>query len=42
MDTTIQTDTRATACDRCGAAMIELHCKLMCGDCGFMRDCSDP
>jgi predicted RNA-binding Zn-ribbon protein involved in translation (DUF1610 family) len=29
-------------CDSCGATMIELHCKLRCDNCGFMRDCSDP
>jgi hypothetical protein len=29
-------------CDLCGAAMIEVHCKLVCGACGYVRDCSDP
>ena len=42
MGTTTQPDTRTWMCDRCGAAMIELHCKLRCDNCGFMRDCSDP
>lgn len=42
MGTTIQTDARTWACGRCGAVMIELHCKLRCDNCGFMRDFSDP
>lgn len=29
-------------CERCGAAMLERHCKLVCPRCGYMRDCSDP
>ncbi|MBI2321497.1 MAG: hypothetical protein HYU88_05265 [Chloroflexi bacterium] len=29
-------------CDRCGAVLQEVHCKLMCTRCGMMRDCSDP
>jgi len=29
-------------CDRCGTEMLDLHCKLRCPACGFMRDCSDP
>ncbi len=29
-------------CDRCGASMIERHCKLVCRVCGYQRDCSDP
>lgn len=29
-------------CDICGTAMLDLHCKLRCTNCGFMRDCSDP
>ena len=30
------------ACDICGTVMLDLHCKLRCTNCGFMRDCSDP
>ncbi|GEM_PF-2719000 len=33
---------KAERCDLCGAAMIDLHCKLICRQCGFKRDCSDP
>lgn len=29
-------------CDLCGAPMLNLHCKLSCGRCGYKRDCSDP
>ena len=29
-------------CDLCGAAMLNLHCKLICERCGYKRDCSDP
>jgi len=42
MDTTTRSGTHTWMCDRCGAAMIELHCKLRCDNCGFMRDCNDP
>ncbi len=29
-------------CDICGAGMIQRNCKLVCVNCGFRRDCSDP
>ncbi len=29
-------------CDICGFPMLDVHCKLVCRNCGFMRDCSDP
>ncbi len=29
-------------CDLCGNVMLNLHCKLVCGRCGYRRDCSDP
>jgi len=29
-------------CEICGAEMYGLHCKLMCPNCGYRRDCSDP
>jgi len=29
-------------CDRCGAPMEERKCKIICGNCGAYRDCSDP
>jgi hypothetical protein len=32
----------APACDLCGYPMRESHCKLICDQCGYVRDCSDP
>ena len=29
-------------CDLCGAQMLNLHCKLICEQYGYKRDCSDP
>jgi hypothetical protein len=29
-------------CDLCGYPMRESHCKLICDQCGYTRDCSDP
>ena len=29
-------------CERCGEAMEERKCKIICGNCGYYRDCSDP
>lgn len=29
-------------CDICCNVMLDMHCKLRCTNCGFMRDCSDP
>jgi hypothetical protein len=29
-------------CDICAFPMLDVHCKLICRKCGFMRDCSDP
>ena len=33
---------REEICDRCGHFMNSIHCKILCPNCGFMRDCSDP
>ena len=35
-------DVLAERCEACGTAMYGLHCKLVCPNCGFKRDCSDP
>ncbi len=32
----------AAVCDLCGSVMRESHCKLICDQCGYTRDCSDP
>ncbi len=29
-------------CEICGARMYERSCKIICRNCGFTRDCSDP
>lgn len=29
-------------CEFCGTEMYGLHCKLVCPNCGYRRDCSDP
>jgi hypothetical protein len=29
-------------CEICGTEMFGLHCKLVCPNCGYRRDCSDP
>jgi hypothetical protein len=35
-------DAEDPRCDLCGAPMLDRHCKLVCVQCGYMRDCSDP
>ena len=30
------------ACDVCGAPTYEIRCKVICKQCGYTRDCSDP
>ena len=29
-------------CEVCGTEMYGLHCKLICPNCGYRRDCSNP
>lgn len=29
-------------CWCCAGATVKRHCKIVCTNCGFMRDCSDP
>ena len=29
-------------CEMCGGPVLERHCKIVCLDCGYQRDCSDP
>ena len=29
-------------CEICGVMTLKLHCKIICNNCGFIRDCSDP
>lgn len=30
------------ACELCGGPTMERHCKILCLNCGYQRDCSDP
>lgn len=30
------------SCELCGGPVLERHCKVLCLNCGFQRDCSDP
>ncbi len=29
-------------CELCGATMFDHNCKIVCPNCGYKRDCSDP
>ena len=29
-------------CELCGGTAYERHCKILCLNCGYQRDCSDP
>jgi uncharacterized Zn finger protein (UPF0148 family) len=29
-------------CELCGTVMYDHHCKIVCPNCGYKRDCSDP
>lgn len=29
-------------CEVCGCRTYGLHCKIICPNCGYRRDCSDP
>lgn len=29
-------------CDLCGGPVLDRHCKRICLNCGYQRDCSDP
>lgn len=37
-----QPEEQTYLCDLCGNVMLNLHCKLVCEQCGYKRDCSDP
>jgi len=30
------------SCDVCGVVMYDHNCKVVCPNCGYKRDCSDP
>ena len=29
-------------CELCSFETLKMHCKIICKNCGFMSDCSDP
>lgn len=29
-------------CEMCGTVMYDHNCKILCPNCGYKRDCSDP
>jgi hypothetical protein len=35
-------DLAGEPCDVCGFATYEVRCKVICKQCGYVRDCSDP
>ncbi|MEZ4417415.1 MAG: gamma carbonic anhydrase family protein [Gemmatimonadota bacterium] len=35
-------DDALQVCERCGFSMYDRHCKVVCPNCGYLRDCSDP
>lgn len=35
-------DARPASCELCGGPVLERHCRIVCLNCGFQRDCSDP
>ncbi len=34
--------TETETCEICSSETLKLHCKIICNNCGFIRDCSDP
>lgn len=34
--------TPGLTCELCGGPVLDRHCKVVCLNCGFQRDCSDP
>jgi rubrerythrin len=33
---------REHVCECCGTVMYDHNCKIVCPNCGYKRDCSDP
>jgi len=33
---------REHVCECCGTVMFDHNCKIICPNCGYKRDCSDP
>lgn len=34
--------TASVVCELCGGPVLDRHCKILCLNCGYQRDCSDP
>lgn len=34
--------TPGLTCELCGGPVLDRHCKILCLNCGYQRDCSDP
>ncbi len=41
-ETTEALEPSGEECEICGSEMYGLRCKLVCPNCGYRRDCSDP
>ena len=39
---TLKEATPGLSCELCGGPVLDRHCKVVCLNCGFHRDCSDP
>lgn len=35
-------DSNSDKCELCLGNVMNIHCKIICQQCGFTRDCSDP
>ena len=35
-------DSPTLVCELCGGPVLDRHCKIVCLNCGYQRDCSDP
>ncbi len=38
----VERGTPGHRCELCGGPVLDRHCKVVCVNCGFQRDCSDP
>lgn len=36
------TGTPGLSCELCAGPVLDRHCKIVCLNCGYQRDCSDP
>jgi hypothetical protein len=42
LDALHPTGSAGARCELCGGRVEERHCKIVCLNCGYQRDCSDP